>query len=309
MGRATATTSRFGRPTWEPIRAIGYVRVSTEEQARHGFGLEMQRSAIREYCDGEGIELVGIASDEGISGTLGLDARPGLAQAVAATATGDASVVVVRSIDRIGRDPWVYFDAKRRIQAHGASLVSVTQLEATADSDVGELLETILVGVGRMERKEIVRKMSIGRLKKASSGGYAGGRIPLGYRLVRDNDGTRWVVVEQGAEIVRRIFRLRASGMTYRAIAAELTAEGITTPYGRSTWSAEAVHTIVGNIAYLGRRSWTERKETVVSEQAFEPIVDDETWTACHPDGMPSSKAARPKRDARHSRPRAKVTA
>ena len=64
-------------------KALGYVRVSTDEQAANGYGLEVQRAAIREYCRAQGLALVGILSDEGMSGSNGLDSREGLAEVLA----------------------------------------------------------------------------------------------------------------------------------------------------------------------------------------------------------------------------------
>ncbi len=60
--------------------AIGYVRVSTQEQATEGVSLDAQRDRLRSYCKLNGIRLIDIIADEGISGST-LD-RPGLQAAL-----------------------------------------------------------------------------------------------------------------------------------------------------------------------------------------------------------------------------------
>ena len=58
-------------------RAVGYIRVSSDDQAREGLSLEAQERKIRAYCDLKGLELVTIFKDEGISGFKPLEKRPG----------------------------------------------------------------------------------------------------------------------------------------------------------------------------------------------------------------------------------------
>jgi site-specific DNA recombinase len=60
-------------------KALGYVRVSTDEQASKGHGLDIQRRAIASYCKAQGLVLVDVLADEGVSGSNGLDDREGLA--------------------------------------------------------------------------------------------------------------------------------------------------------------------------------------------------------------------------------------
>src|SRR5438309_11179607 len=85
------------------VRAIGYRRVSTDEQVQ-GNGLEVQEQAIRWYCTDNDLNLIEVTSDEGISGSNGLDARVGLASALARLEAGEADCLVVYRLDRLARD-------------------------------------------------------------------------------------------------------------------------------------------------------------------------------------------------------------
>src|SRR5688572_14063294 len=90
--RSRATTTTISAAT-----AIGYIRVSTAEQAASGLGLAAQRSAIEADASRRGLRLVAILSDEGVGG--GSLARPALGQALDAMAAGDASALLVMKLD------------------------------------------------------------------------------------------------------------------------------------------------------------------------------------------------------------------
>ncbi len=81
--------------------ALGYARVSTDEQAREGVSLDAQRSRIRAYCEAKDLELVDLLTDDGISGKT-LD-RPALRELVARCERGEVRNVVVVKLDRLTR--------------------------------------------------------------------------------------------------------------------------------------------------------------------------------------------------------------
>jgi DNA invertase Pin-like site-specific DNA recombinase len=82
--------------------AIGYIRVSSEEQADSGLGLEAQRRGIAAYCEMKGLRLAEVFEDAGISGGKPLVGRPAGSQLLAAAKTSKA-VVVVAKLDRLFR--------------------------------------------------------------------------------------------------------------------------------------------------------------------------------------------------------------
>jgi site-specific DNA recombinase len=86
----------------QPLRAILYSRVSSEEQVR-GYSLNQQEEALREHAAGEGWEVVEVVRDEGHSGAY-LE-RPGLDRVRDLVEAGAASLVVSQDADRITRDP------------------------------------------------------------------------------------------------------------------------------------------------------------------------------------------------------------
>ncbi|HLN04783.1 MAG TPA: recombinase family protein [Acidimicrobiales bacterium] len=105
-------------------RALGYVRVSTDEQASKGHGLAIQRRAIEGYCKKQALLLVDVLSDQGISGANGLDTRDGLAAALARIERHEASVLVVYRFDRLARQLLVQLTVTDRLDKVGARVLS-----------------------------------------------------------------------------------------------------------------------------------------------------------------------------------------
>ena len=87
------------------MKAIGYIRVSTENQnGGDSFGLETQRDAIIKYCDANGLDLANIFEDPALSGSLPALERPGLNALLEALKAEDITQVIVTRLDRLARD-------------------------------------------------------------------------------------------------------------------------------------------------------------------------------------------------------------
>ncbi|MBF0467171.1 MAG: recombinase family protein, partial [Nitrospirae bacterium] len=83
------------------MKAIGYIRVSTTEQANEGISLENQTQKIRQYCQLNELELTVIITDAGVSGKT--TNRPGLIEVLHLVKTKKVQVVVVYKLDRLSR--------------------------------------------------------------------------------------------------------------------------------------------------------------------------------------------------------------
>ena len=94
-------TSHPRRPRSTPA-VVGYVRVSTDEQATSGLGLDAQRVAIADECDRRGWELVEVFEDAGASGKS-MAGRPALQEALNAVRSHRAGALVVAKLDRLSR--------------------------------------------------------------------------------------------------------------------------------------------------------------------------------------------------------------
>jgi DNA invertase Pin-like site-specific DNA recombinase len=221
------------------MRLIAYTRVSTDMQAEHGLGLKVQEHALREWAKASGHKIAVWHSDEGESGSNGLDTRPGLAAAFSALESGQADGLVVYRLDRLARklasqETWI-----ERLEALGRKVLSVTEPEYGED-ETRTFVRQVLGAVAEYERAVINRRMQSGRAEKARRGGYAYGSPAFGWRA---EDGQ---LVEDPAEqaVRTRILELRTDGQSVRAIAGTLTDEGLRPKRG-GKWHPETIRRIL----------------------------------------------------------------
>lgn len=192
------------------MKAIGYVRVSTEDQAREGISLDNQENKIKAYADLNSLELVDVVRDEGISGKT-MD-RAGMNRINAAIEAAEINAVIVYKLDRLSRktidilntlDGW----EKRNIAFH-----SITDKIDTKTA-AGKFLLTILSALAQMER-DLISERTVDALAHKKKSGEWCGRVPFGYRI-EDN---HLVEDEDAMRAIRKAKRLRSMGKPYRDI-------------------------------------------------------------------------------------------
>ncbi len=253
-------------------RAVAYVRVSTEEQAASGYGLEAQERAVRAFAESQGYELVEVITDAGVSGTAKPEDRPGFARVLQLAREQAFSVLLVWKFDRLSRNLIHAVTTVHRLQEeHGVAVRSVSEPIDTA-TPMGRMIFSVLAGMAEQERETIVRRTLAGKREKARQGGFAGGATPLGYK--RDKDGGL-VVDPAEAAIVRRIFTMREQGYSPRQIADALNAEGVPGKRG-GRWYPATVRYILDNPKYRGFVEYYFRwdgEEYVQREGLHEAIV------------------------------------
>ena len=244
-----------------------YARVSSEEQ-RERQTIETQLAEVRRYCEARGITNPVIYADDGVSGTIPFDQRPGGAKLLADAASGKVSTVVVYKLDRVGRDVTVILDAIRRLEKLGAEIVAATEsLDSTTPG--GRFTTTIFAAVAQLERENIKERATAGLRRLARAGAWI---VPYGYRVEGKRSDARLMVSEEPvpgtglteADVVREIFRLVGDeGMASTKVADHLDRIGVPPAYRlesrgkrmRTTsgrWRDERVRYVVRNSAYRG---------------------------------------------------------
>lgn len=233
-------------------RLVAYLRVSTIEQKAHGFGLDVQRRAIRDAARALDARVVQWCSDEGLSGALPAEKRPGLESALSAIDNGAAEGLIVRDLDRLAREVTVQEAVIGRVWAldHAAVFVSVPPQEVMRD-DPDDPMRTAMrqmAGVfAGLERMLVAKRLRDGRRAKAAAGGHATGATPYGWKSGKRGPGNpngalEPVPAEQAA--LRRMVELRAAGASTHQIADTLTAEGHPTKRG-GRWASATVSRIL----------------------------------------------------------------
>lgn len=221
-------------------KAIGYIRVSTADQANEGISLEAQAAKIRAYCELNDLELLTIFEDAGKTGkNMG---RAGIQEALAMLQSGQANALVVYKLDRLSRKTSDTLEAIEAIETAGAAFHSITE-KVDTKSALGKFFLTITAAFAQMERDVISERTKEALSYKKSQGQHLGA-VPFGYRL----NGQALEQAEQEAAIIARIVTLRESGQTLQQIADVLNAEGQATKRG-GRWYPTTIKNILKGAA------------------------------------------------------------
>lgn len=233
-------------------RTVAYLRVSTDKQAEHGLGLEIQREAIEAWARQQRHQIVGWCADEGVSGSNGLESRDGLAEALHRIRAGDATALVVYRLDRLARDLVVQEQLLAEVWRMAADVHSTASGESDLRDDPDDpsrrMIRQILGAVSEYERAMISLRLRRGRERKAATGGFAFGSPAFGYRA---QEG---VLVPNDREQVAltRMRELRAEGLSLRQIADVLHAEGHRSKRG-GRWHPQTVARVLERAAHHGQ--------------------------------------------------------
>jgi len=227
------------------MNATAYLRVSTDEKAVSGAGINAQLDACRKWCESNGADLAGTFSDDGVSGSAGLDKRPGLLDAIADLGRGDVLLVAKR--DRLSRgDVMAMAMIESAIQRKGARIVSAAGEGTDGDCPSDVLMRRMVDAFAEYERLVIGARTKAALQGKIRRGERCGS-LRFGYDL--DSDGVTLMPNADEQEVIELITDLRTTGMSLRAIAAELTGRGVVTKEGKDQWTHTAVNRILTRAA------------------------------------------------------------
>ena len=232
-------------PARQITRVAAYLRVSTDMQARSGLGLGDQRRQVELMAQLKGWPAPAIYADEGVSGTKETRDRAALRRMMEAVAAGEVDAVIINSIDRLSRRSRISLELSDEIARHGVRLVSVKE-NFDMDTPSGRLIFGFMAQLAEYERDLIADRVRAALAEHSRRDGESGGRLPYGYLRV-ESGGLR--VDPQQARIVRRIFTLRAEGLTLRAIAARLNQRHYASPQG-AHWHHSSVAAVLANEMY-----------------------------------------------------------
>ncbi len=221
------------RASADPRTVVGYVRVSTDEQA---LGPQAQRESLRAWCESNDASLVTVHEDIGVSGATPLEKRPGLNAALDALAEHAAGVLLVAKRDRLARDVIVGAVVERLVERQGARILAA---DGTGNGDGPEhaLMRHLVMAFASYERALVgARTRAALRVKKAR--GERVGAVPLGFRLSADGGHIEPDSGEQ--EVIALVRQLRGDGLSLRQIDGELRARGHR-PRGGGQWHVQTL--------------------------------------------------------------------
>ena len=286
--------------------AIAYVRLSRDDQQEgDSYSIQNQKKLLTKAAKEHGYSNIITFCDDGVSGVT-MD-RPGLNEMLKLIEAGRASAVYVKDMSRLGRN---YIEVGRLTEdffpEHNIRLVAVSD---GIDTNEGESeLAPIRNLFNEWYARDISKKRRISNKIKGASGEPLS-LPPFGYTKDPDN-AKRWIVDEESAAVVRRIFSMSLNGFGTDQIASALTKDFILTPlyYWRSKginrqgkitgrephrWNASTVIKILGTQEYCGdvinfktySKSYKNKKRIVNDDEnraifkgVHESVIDLATW-------------------------------
>ncbi len=282
------------------IRAALYARYSSDLQS--AASIEDQFRICRDHAERAGWTIVDTYRDAAISGDS-MILRPGIQALLADARSGAFDVVVAEALDRMSRDQADVSALFKHLQFARVMIVTL------AEGEVNELHVGLKGTMNALFLKDLAAKTHRG-LRGRVEKGRSGGGLCYGYDVVTTFDaagepvrGER-TINEAEANVVRRVFRDFASGVSPRTIARRLNAEGVAGPSGK-LWTDSTIRGqvkrgtgLINNELYIGRLVWNRlryvknpetgkrvsrinpREEWIVTEVLELRIVDDELWQA-----------------------------
>lgn len=210
-------------PTASKPTAIAYLRVSTSDQGANGLGIAAQVAAITNYATARGIELVEVVTEVASGKTTAR--RPLLAAALNDLDAGKAQRLIVAKVDRLGRNLRDLLNIADRGERKGWGIVTL-DLDLDTSTPSGRFSLQMMGAVAEMERQIIGDRTRVALAEARKRGTVLGAPRQIA-------DAT-----------YARAIELRADGLSYRAIAAQMIAEGFTRGDGVCSWSAPTVRAL-----------------------------------------------------------------
>ena len=222
------------------MKAIGYIRVSTEDQAAHGISLDAQRAKLEAYALTKDLTLVGIIEDAGKSAK---DLRrPGVQKILTMARRKEVEAVIIVKLDRMFRSTVDALTTAQDFDRRGVALHSISESLDT-QSAMGKFFFTLTAALAEMERGLIGERTRVALARKKEKREVYG-KIPYGFEAV---DGIL-VSNPEEQDILRRIRRLRADGMSFQKVADALNSAGVSAKQG-GQWDRVRVFKIMQKAA------------------------------------------------------------
>lgn len=219
-------------------KAIGYIRVSTQQQAEEGVSLEAQRAKIEAWCVVNDYELTNVYCDSGISGTK--SDRPELLKALEQT-TKDTALVCY-SLSRLTRSTKDMLQLSEELNQKGANLVSLTEKIDTTTA-AGKMLFRMLAVLNEFERDQIAERTKTALShKKANQEVY--NHTPFGFQ----REGGKLVKDAEETKAITLIRHMHSQGASIRDIVEELNLMNIK-PKIAEKWNPSSVHYLLKRAA------------------------------------------------------------
>lgn len=245
-------------------RAALYIRVSTEEQAKHGYSLAEQEHDLRQYAEQHGYIIIGVYADEGISARKALSRRKALQRLLDDVRAGVVNIIIFKCLDRWFRNVRDYYAVQDILDQHGVLWECSQEALFNTTTTNGRLMLNLKLSLAQHESDQTgdrVRYIFEGRRR---DGRVTSGAIPDGYLIDEDK---HIQIDKHTAPMIRAMFRYFFSSRNVLA-----THRMLRKKYGYQK-SDSAVGRALQNRLYIGEYHGIKRFcPALVSEKTFTEV-------------------------------------
>lgn len=305
------------------IAGLYYRKSQEDERQGESISIENQRTILRKYAEEHGFEIHDEYIDDGVSGTT--FQRPEVQRLLDDAKTEVINTIIVKDLSRFGRN---YIEVGQYVDyvfpAFGIRFIAIQDNVDTENRDSGVMEMMPIMNVfNEWHAANTSKKIRTVLKANAREGKYHARKAPYGY-VKSDTEKKTPIIDEEAAAVVKRIFEMRASGLSPHKIADKLNEENIPNPskysmdkYGivgrkenMGLWSFCAVNSILNNPTYLGhmaQQRWSsvsyknhkrykrDESEWIVVKNTHEPIITQELWDKVREVEKSVARAGRPK--------------
>lgn len=242
-----------------------YCRVSTDEQAQHGFSIENQKERLIAYCKSQGWDNYRLYVDDGYTGTQ-MD-RPALQRLIQHVRDGQIHTVLVYKLDRLSRKQRdLLYLLEEEFEKNRVSFRSSTEPFDTASS-LGKAMLGILAVFAQLERDTIVDRLATGLRQRVRAGKWSGGRVPFGYTY---NQPTGKLDINpQQAALVRDLFHRYIRGAALNDLA-----DWMASQTNERVFNHGVIRDMLQRRVYIGESVFGDTSSTDIAD----PIVELATF-------------------------------
>ncbi len=238
----------------KPLAAI-YIRVSTQDQAQHGFSLDAQQDTLQNYAKVMGYDIFKIYRDEGKS-AKDMN-RPEMQQMLKDAEAKKFSAIFIYKLDRFSRSIKDLILTIDQLKTWGIDFISLQdKIETTSAS--GKLMFHIISAFAEFERNIIGDRTTFGMARKAKEGGFIT-KAPKGYKLVNK----RLIKDTEQEKEIKEIFN--------SFLNSDISLTQLAKKYNMTT---SGIKKLLQNTTYLGKVKFAN----VESQGEHEPIILEELF-------------------------------
>lgn len=190
-------------PANDQKRTALYIRVSTDEQARHGYSLTEQEYDLKQYAERQGYKVIGIYADEGVSARKALSRRKGLQRLLEDVEADHIDIIVFKCLDRWFRNIADYYKVQEILDAHHVEWECSQESLFNTTTTNGRLMLNLKLSIAQHESDQTGDRVKYIHEGLKRVGRVITGHMPLGYRIGEDK---RIKVDENSVPIVRAAF-------------------------------------------------------------------------------------------------------